>query len=106
MTKKYSKSVIVFCILQVLVERFGLAARFGFIHLTATNIAVWVRLVIWDSAQEWTYFVHLAQKGLQNSASPLNLRGFPESLIRHTRDLISMFHSGYLYTIISIECIN
>ncbi|XP_076230838.1 proton channel OtopLc [Calliopsis andreniformis] len=74
---------------QVLVERFGLAARFGFIHLAATNIAVWIRLVIWDSAQEWTYFVHLAQRGLHNSVSPLNLRGFPESLIRHTRDLIS-----------------
>ncbi|KOX76837.1 Otopetrin-1 [Melipona quadrifasciata] len=74
---------------QVLVERFGLAARFGFIHLTATNIAVWVRLVIWDSAQEWTYFVHLAQRGLHNSASPLNLRGFPESLIRRSRDLIN-----------------
>nr|XP_012146749.1 PREDICTED: uncharacterized protein LOC100883006 [Megachile rotundata] len=73
---------------QVLVERFGLAARFGFIHLAATNIAVWVRLVIWDSAQEWTYFVHLAQRGLHNSVTPLNLRGFPESLIRHTRDLI------------------
>ncbi|XP_017875199.1 proton channel OtopLc-like [Ceratina calcarata] len=68
---------------QVLVERFGLAARFGFIHLAATNIAIWIRLVIWDSAQEWTYFVHLAQRGLHNSASPLNLRGFPESLIRH-----------------------
>nr|XP_034194959.1 proton channel OtopLc-like isoform X1 [Osmia lignaria] len=76
---------------QVLVERFGLAARFGFIHLAATNIAVWVRLVIWDSAQEWTYFVHLAQRGLHNSVSPLNLRGFPESLIRHTRDLIGSF---------------
>ncbi|XP_076647403.1 proton channel OtopLc [Halictus rubicundus] len=73
---------------QVLVERFGLAARFGFIHLAATNIAVWIRLVIWDSAQEWTYSVHLAQRGLPNSASPLNLRGFPESLIRHPRDLI------------------
>ncbi|XP_043256036.1 proton channel OtopLc-like [Colletes gigas] len=72
---------------QVLVERFGLAARFGFIHLAATNIAVWIRMVIWDSAQEWTYFVHLAQRGLHNSASPLNLRGFPESLIRHSRDL-------------------
>ena len=80
-------------------ERFGLAARFGFIHLTATNIAVWVRLVIWDSAQEWTYFVHLAQRGLHNSASPLNLRGFPESLTRHSRDLISMF---YVMNIISM----
>ncbi|CAL7945127.1 unnamed protein product [Xylocopa violacea] len=74
---------------QVLVERFGLVARFGFIHLTATNIAVWVRLVIWDSAQEWTSFVHQALRGLQNSASPLNLRGFPENLIRHSRDVIN-----------------
>ncbi|KAG7204781.1 hypothetical protein KM043_005190 [Ampulex compressa] len=73
---------------QVLVERFGLAARFGFTHLAATNIAVWTRLVIWDSAQEWTYFVHLAQQGPHNSASPLNLRGFPGSLMRQSRDLI------------------
>ncbi|XP_024943407.1 uncharacterized protein LOC107270275 isoform X2 [Cephus cinctus] len=73
---------------QVLVERFGLAARFGFIHLAATNIAVWARLVVWDSAQEWTYFVHLAQRGPHTSSSPLNLRGFPGSLTRHTRDLL------------------
>ncbi|XP_047354485.1 proton channel OtopLc-like [Vespa velutina] len=73
---------------QVLVERFGLAARFGFTHLAATNIAVWVRLVIWDSAQEWTYFVYLAQRGSQTSASTLNLRGFPGSLTRHSRDLL------------------
>ncbi|XP_012279923.1 uncharacterized protein LOC105699482 isoform X2 [Orussus abietinus] len=72
---------------QVLVERFGLAARFGFTHLAATNVAVWARLVIWDSAQEWTYFVHLAQRGPGASSSPLSLRGFPGSLIRHTRDL-------------------
>nr|XP_050855606.1 proton channel OtopLc-like isoform X2 [Vespula vulgaris] len=72
---------------QVLVERFGLAARFGFTHLAATNIAVWARLVIWDSAQEWTYFVYLAQRGSQTSASTLNLRGFPGSLTRHSRDL-------------------
>ncbi|XP_066590176.1 proton channel OtopLc-like [Prorops nasuta] len=74
---------------QVLVERFGLAARFGFTHLAATNIAVWVRLVIWDSAQEWTYFVYLAQRGLHASASTLNLRGFPGSLTRHARDVIA-----------------
>ncbi|KAI4498887.1 hypothetical protein M0802_006062 [Mischocyttarus mexicanus] len=73
---------------QVLVERFGLAARFGFTHLAATNIAVWVRLVIWDSAQEWTYFVYLAQRGPHTSASTLNLRGFPGSLTRNSRDLI------------------
>ncbi|KAL6426002.1 hypothetical protein ACFW04_008946 [Cataglyphis niger] len=73
---------------QVLVERFGLAARFGFTHLAATNIAVWARLVIWDSAQEWTYFVHLAQHEQETSISPLSLRGFPGSLTRHSRDLI------------------
>ncbi|XP_014476225.1 PREDICTED: uncharacterized protein LOC106745269 isoform X2 [Dinoponera quadriceps] len=73
---------------QVLVERFGLAARFGFTHLAATNIAVWTRLVIWDSAQEWTYFVHLAQHEQETSVSPLNLRGFPGSLTRQSRDLI------------------
>lgn len=69
-------------------ERFGLAARFGFTHLAATNIAVWVRLVIWDSAQEWTYFVHLAQKGPETSSSPLSLRKFPGVLNRKTRDII------------------
>ncbi|XP_025162104.1 proton channel OtopLc isoform X2 [Harpegnathos saltator] len=74
---------------QVLVERFGLAARFGFTHLAATNIAVWTRLVIWDSAQEWTYFVHLAQHEQGTSVSPLNLRGFPGSLTRQSRDLIA-----------------
>ncbi|XP_011862550.1 PREDICTED: uncharacterized protein LOC105559100 [Vollenhovia emeryi] len=73
---------------QVLVERFGLAARFGFTHLAATNVAVWARLVIWDTAQEWTYFVHLAQHEQQTSVSPLSLRGFPGSLTRHSRDLI------------------
>ncbi|XP_020300781.1 uncharacterized protein LOC109864202 isoform X2 [Pseudomyrmex gracilis] len=72
---------------QVLVERFGLAARFGFTHLAATNVAVWARLVIWDSAQEWTYFVHLAQHEQETSVSPLNLRGFPGSLTRQSRDL-------------------
>ncbi|XP_063992249.1 proton channel OtopLc-like [Diachasmimorpha longicaudata] len=71
---------------QVLVERFGLVARFGFIHLAATNIAVWARLVIWNSAQEWTYFVHLAQKGSENTSSPFNLRTFSGSLTRHVRD--------------------
>ena len=69
-------------------ERFGLAARFGFTHLAATNVAVWARLVIWDSALEWTYFVHLAQRGPRTSSSPLHLRGFPQSLTRHTRDLL------------------
>lgn len=70
-------------------ERFGLVARFGFIHLAATNIAVWARLVIWDSAQEWTYFVHLAQKGPDNASDPLSLRGVPATLTRHVRDIFT-----------------
>ncbi|XP_027846765.2 proton channel OtopLc-like isoform X2 [Aphis gossypii] len=82
---------------QVLVERFGLAARFGFMHLAATNIALWVRLVIWESGIEWIYFIHLAQtSNIGMSAStyessiptPLQLRGFPSFITsRHTRDL-------------------
>ncbi|XP_034952217.1 proton channel OtopLc-like [Chelonus insularis] len=77
---------------QVLVERFGLAARFGFIHLAATNIAVWARLIIWDSAQEWTYFIHLSnQKENELLSSSLHQQeSNPESttVIRVTRDTI------------------
>lgn len=84
---------------QVLVERFGLAARFGFMHLAATNIALWVRLVIWESGIEWIYFVHLAQTSSAGMSAasyesgvptPLQLRGFPRFIAahgsRHARD--------------------
>lgn len=82
---------------KVLVERFGLAARFGFMHLAATNIALWVRLIIWESGIEWIYFIHLAQTsniiGMPASTyesgipTPLQLRGFPKFITRHTRDI-------------------
>ncbi|XP_025410129.1 proton channel OtopLc-like isoform X2 [Sipha flava] len=83
---------------QVLVEKFGLAARFGFMHLAATNIALWVRLVIWESGIEWIYFIHLAQTsniiGMPTTTyesdipTPLQLRGFPRFITtRHTRDI-------------------
>ena len=39
-------------------ERFGLFARFGFIHLVATNLALWIRIVIWESANEWIHHVY------------------------------------------------
>ncbi|XP_039294561.1 proton channel OtopLc-like [Nilaparvata lugens] len=82
---------------QVLVEKFGLVARFGFMHLAATNLALWARLVIWESGMEWTYFVHLAQTvnsvtgqhGVTSRSSspfdagiptPLQLKGFPRSV--------------------------
>lgn len=81
----------------MLVERFGLAARFGFMHLAATNIALWVRLIIWESGIEWIYFIHLAQTsniGMSTTSfesgilTPLQLRGFPRFIAsRHTRDL-------------------
>ncbi|XP_063853521.1 proton channel OtopLc-like, partial [Scylla paramamosain] len=38
---------------EVIVERFGQVARFGFMHLVATNLAVWVRAVVWDAATVW-----------------------------------------------------
>lgn len=78
--------------LQVLVERFGLAARFGFMHLAATNLALWVRLIVWESGNEWTYFVHLAQNVKPGYSStdvptPLQLRGFPKFVVRQERDI-------------------
>lgn len=83
-----------FLTLKVLVERFGLAARFGFMHLAATNLALWVRLIVWESGNEWTYFVHLSQSSnvrgavSNNIPTPLQLRGFPRSMVvRHQRDL-------------------
>ena len=42
----------------VIVERFGLFARFGFIHLVATNLCLWIRIVIWESANEWIHHVY------------------------------------------------
>jgi len=42
----------------VIVERFGLFARFGFIHLVATNLSLWVRTIIWESASEWIHHVY------------------------------------------------
>ena len=43
---------------QVIVERFGLFARFGFMHLVATNLALWVRAIVWESANEWLHHVY------------------------------------------------
>ncbi|KAJ9590804.1 hypothetical protein L9F63_016190, partial [Diploptera punctata] len=95
---------------QVLVEKFGLAARFGFMHLAATNLALWVRLIIWESGNEWTYFVHLSQSsnvrgGVSNNIpTPLQLRGFPRSMVtRQQRDLTfsSNVTSYYAYRPIS-----
>ncbi|XP_050430250.1 proton channel OtopLc-like isoform X2 [Adelges cooleyi] len=92
---------------QVLVERFGLAARFGFMHLAATNIALWIRLIIWESGIEWVYFIHLAQTsdiGVSAASyesgipTPLQLRGFPRFIsARYTRDLRTDTHTNSMY---------
>ncbi|KAB7507247.1 Otopetrin-1 [Armadillidium nasatum] len=37
---------------EVIVEKFGQIARFGFMHLVATNLALWVRMVVWESAND------------------------------------------------------
>lgn len=44
--------------IQVLVEKFGLLARFGFMHLIATNVSLWIRTVVWESANEWLHYLH------------------------------------------------
>ncbi|XP_046395330.1 proton channel OtopLc-like [Ischnura elegans] len=94
---------------QVVVERFGLAARFGFMHLVGTNLALWVRLIVWETGLEWTYYLHLVQGGFVEDYSllsdglepngaasptprmlptPLELKGFPKSMMsRVTRDV-------------------
>ncbi|XP_059480652.1 proton channel OtopLc-like isoform X2 [Neocloeon triangulifer] len=68
---------------QVVVERFGLAARFGFMHLAATNVALWVRLIVWESGTEWIYSIHQAQQRGRSTTSflpsPLELKGFPRA---------------------------
>ncbi|KAI5703897.1 hypothetical protein M8J76_004007 [Diaphorina citri] len=108
---------------QVLVEKFGPIARFGFMHLAATNLALWIRLVIWESGVEWVYFVHLAQSSgthLRSLASfgdsdiptPLHLRGYPKFITDSTsaeahrmeRDVnlpSNVSWNGYIYRPIS-----
>nr|CAH0107979.1 unnamed protein product [Daphnia galeata] len=47
---------------EVLVEKFGLLARFGFMHLIATNVSLWIRTVVWESANEWLHYLHHQQQ--------------------------------------------
>ena len=55
---------------EVLVEKFGLLARFGFMHLIATNVSLWIRTVVWESANEWLHYLHHQHlhSGLAHSA--------------------------------------
>ena len=51
----------------MIVERFGLFARFGFMHLVATNLALWVRTIIWESANEWIHHIYKNKAGMDDS---------------------------------------
>lgn len=76
----------------MLVEKFGLVARFGFMHLAATNIALWIKLIIIETGLEWIYFVYLAQSNVVSNLAavydsdvptPLQLRGFPRFITQN-----------------------
>ncbi len=36
-------------------------SRFGFVHLVATNLSLWVRTIIWESANDWIHHVYRVQ---------------------------------------------
>ena len=55
------EKIIEFECFQVVVEKFGLVARFGFMHLIATNVSLWVRTVVWETANEWLHYLHHQQ---------------------------------------------
>ena len=50
-------------------EKFGVLARFGFMHLMATNVSLWVRTVVWESANEWLHYLHQSQLQQQRHLS-------------------------------------
>ena len=77
--------------LQVIVERFGLMARFGFMHLVATNLCLWIRTIIWESANEWIHHIYrqkmaatstpfLGPYAPEVASTPLTLEGGPIAL--------------------------
>uniref|UniRef100_A0A6A7FY28 Otopetrin-2-like n=1 Tax=Hirondellea gigas TaxID=1518452 RepID=A0A6A7FY28_9CRUS len=43
---------------EVVVEKFGQIARFAFMHLVATNLAIWVRMIVWESANDWIHVTY------------------------------------------------
>ena len=58
-------------------------------HLAATNLALWIRLVIWESGNEWTHYVFLSinDKNYESDVpTPLHLRSFPKFITRVDKD--------------------
>lgn len=59
-------------------------ARFGFMHLIATNVSLWIRTVVWESANEWLHYLHhqqlhqgvAAAAGAGVGVGPIALRQF------------------------------
>ena len=58
----------------MIVEKFGLVARFGFMHLVATNLCLWIRTIIWESANEWIHHIYSQKVKAALGASGLNLQ--------------------------------
>ena len=73
---------------QVIVERFGLIARFGFMHLVATNLCLWIRTIIWESANEWIHHIYQQHKAAEN------VLGVASSPIGRARDCIGLTAYG------------
>ncbi|KAK2717898.1 proton channel OtopLc-like isoform X1 [Artemia franciscana] len=72
---------------EVLLQKFHLVARFGLMHLMATNVSLWVRTIVWESSNEWYHFLyHQHNYGNSNGGSLVGaitarLRGFmPDTL--------------------------
>ncbi|XP_040570686.1 proton channel OtopLc isoform X1 [Lepeophtheirus salmonis] len=61
---------------QVIVERFGFFARFGFMHLLATNVALWVRTIIWESANDWIHYIYYQQYGIKQTGGVSRMPNF------------------------------
>lgn len=70
-------------------------------HLAATNIALWIKLIIIETGLEWIYFVYLAQNTAVTSPgtsydtdipTPLQLRGFPR-FISHQSEHVPAYGS-------------
>ena len=87
-------------------ERFGLMARFGFMHLVATNLCLWIRTIIWESANEWIHHIYrqkmaatstpfLGPYAPEVASTPLTLEGGPIALGLRSSE------SGYVFILIS-----
>lgn len=59
------------------IHRFKVLARFGLMHVVATNVCVWIRTLVLESLKEVT--AHYIARGNQEEKSPI-----AEDLRQHT----------------------